>query len=52
MRRSVCSSRGKLAFEEWTKTCVADLADQLSDVAKKLNAAQQGDAQPPWKFHY
>lgn len=38
-------------FEKWTTTCVVDLADQASQIAKLLNSAQQRENQSPWDFH-
>jgi hypothetical protein len=39
-------------FEEWTKECVKDLADQVSTVAKQLNSARQREYQSPLDFHH
>ena len=39
-------------FEDWTATCVVDLTDQTSHVAKAMNNARQLDGQSPWDFHY
>lgn len=49
--RSIAESTWK-TFEDWTKECVYDIADQSSQVAKSMNTAQQRKNQTPWDFHH
>jgi hypothetical protein len=39
------------AFENWTRECVDNLADQTSQAFKDLNGAKQRDTQTPLEFH-